>query len=261
MKPKVSVCMATYNGSKYIKEQLCSILKQLDKNDELIIADDSSTDDTVKIIKSMKDKRILLLDKAKIRVPSYTFLYALLNVSGEKVFLADQDDIWEDNKVKKLSELLDVYDLVVSDAKVIDGDGKIIRDSLFEYIGARPGLIQNLYRNTYFGCSMAFRRDFLEIAMPFPFYTGMQHDAWLGFMAEFYGRTFFCKEKLFSYRRHGKNVSLIISKNQKSSSSKEEASAWEDFSSKVYLLLNTLLRFNKNIKRIFLRFKRRITTS
>ena len=262
MKPKVSVCMATYNGSKYIKEQLCSILKQLDKNDELIIADDSSTDNTVKIIKSMKDKRILLLEKANIKDPTYTFLYALLNANGEKIFLSDQDDVWEETKVKTLSKLLDRYDLVVSDATVIDGEGKVLYDSLFKLIGARPGLIKNLYRNTYFGCAMAFRRDFLEIAMPFPFYSWMQHDVWLGLMAEFYGKTFFCEEKLFLYRRHESNVSLLISKGGKDpSDGKDDCSTWEEFSSRLYLVLNIALRFPKNVKRLLLRFKRRFIPS
>ena len=94
----VSVCMATYNGGKYIKEQIDSILGQLSNNDELIISDDNSTDDTVDIINRISDSRVrLFFNKQK----GYTnnFENALKQVRGDIIFLSDQDDIWMDNKV------------------------------------------------------------------------------------------------------------------------------------------------------------------
>ena len=96
----ISVCMATHNGGKYIKEQIDSILVQISNEDELIISDDSSTDDTVEIIKKIKDKRIKLFENNKFFSPNLNFENALLHSKGDIIFLSDQDDIWKKDKVK-----------------------------------------------------------------------------------------------------------------------------------------------------------------
>jgi glycosyltransferase involved in cell wall biosynthesis len=123
---KISVCMATRNGEKYIKQQLSSILKQLSKNDEVIISDDSSTDNTIDIIKSFEDKRIKIYANNKFYSPVYNFENALLRSTGDIIFLSDQDDIWEDKKIRVMYELLKRYDLVVSDCTIIDRKGKVL---------------------------------------------------------------------------------------------------------------------------------------
>lgn len=90
----ISVCMATYNGEEYIKEQLESILCQLGEMDEIIISDDGSTDNTLNIIESYNDSRI----KIHINTGKHGFVYnfenALQKAKGEYIFLSDQDDIW-----------------------------------------------------------------------------------------------------------------------------------------------------------------------
>ena len=103
---RVSVAMATYNGEKYIKEQIDSILNNLEKSDELIISDDGSKDGTIKIIQEYqkKDSRIKLYDGPKNGVKQ-NFANAIKNCSGEYIFLADQDDIWNDKKVEKVFPL------------------------------------------------------------------------------------------------------------------------------------------------------------
>ena len=96
----VSVCMATKNGAKFIREQLDSILAQLDPSDEIIISDDASTDETISLIESYNDNRIRLL-KNKLSVGISRNFEISLNVSkGEFIFLADQDDVWAPNKVE-----------------------------------------------------------------------------------------------------------------------------------------------------------------
>ena len=90
---KISVAMATYNGEKYIKKQIESILINLNKDDELIISDDGSKDKTLDIIKSIKDKRIKIISGPKQGVIK-NFENALNNCTGEYIFLSDQDDIW-----------------------------------------------------------------------------------------------------------------------------------------------------------------------
>ena len=99
---KFSVCIATFNGEKFIKEQLDSILCQLGVDDEIIISDDSSVDQTISIIESYKDKRIKIFVNQKFSSPIYNFENAIMKSRGDFIFLSDQDDIWQSDKVEKM---------------------------------------------------------------------------------------------------------------------------------------------------------------
>ncbi|KAF0220656.1 MAG: glycosyl transferase family [Geobacteraceae bacterium] len=202
----ISVCIASCNGEKYIARQLESILSQELPVAEIIISDDSSTDRTVDIIRLYNDARIKLLENNKFHSPIFNFENALIHASGEVIFLSDQDDIWMPNKVRVMKECLKHYDLVVSDASLIDADDSVIESSFFKLRNSGPGFVKNIYKNTYLGCCMAFNRNILEKSLPFPPDVPM-HDMWLGMIAEIYGRTYFCKEKLVHYRRHSSNAS------------------------------------------------------
>jgi glycosyltransferase involved in cell wall biosynthesis len=202
----ISVCMASYNGEKFIKRQLNSILSQLNTGDEVIISDDSSTDNTIAIIESIDDSRIKIFKNNKFYNPTYNFENALKHASHNLIFLADQDDYWHNNKVEIMKNLLSNYDLVVSDCLVIDESGNIIHDSFLNYVKAGKGIFRNLYRNPYSGCCMAFNRTILDKALPIPPNTPM-HDWWIGMIAELYGNIYFCNEKLMSYVRHSTNAS------------------------------------------------------
>ena len=203
---KISVCMPTYNGEKYIEMQIYSILKQLSINDELIISDDSSSDNTINILKEFNDSRIKVLESNQFKSPIYNLENALKEATGEFIYLSDQDDIWLENKVNTINKYLNNYDLVVSDCFVIDEEEKIINESFFELRNSGPGFFHNLLRNSYLGCCMAFNRKILDLAVPFPSDIPM-HDIWLGMIGELFGKTFFCEEKLIKYRRHGNNAS------------------------------------------------------
>ena len=208
---KISVCMATYNGEKYIAVQLESILKQLSENDEVVISDDSSTDNTIDIIKNFKDKRMQLYEHNHFYGPVFNFENALKKASGNIIFLSDQDDIWLDDKVTVMTKLLLSYDLVVSDCILINESGAVLNDSFFELRGSKSGVIHNLIKNSYIGCCMAFNREILEKALPFP-KTMPMHDMWIGIIGQLFGKTYFCKEKLVKYRRHNDNVSQTSGK-------------------------------------------------
>lgn len=203
---KISVCMPVFNGEKYISKQVNSILKQLDIDDELIISDDSSTDESLNIVKSFNDPRIKILEANRFKSPIYNLENALHSAKGDYIYLADQDDIWMDKKVEIMNKYLNEFDLVVSDCFVIDKDENIINDSFFELRNSGTGFLHNLLRNSYLGCCMAFNRKILDIAVPFPSNIPM-HDIWLGMIGELFGKTFFCEEKLIKYRRHGNNAS------------------------------------------------------
>lgn len=203
----ISVCMATYNGAKYIRKQIESILIQLDENDEIIISDDSSSDGTLDIIESFKDNRIKLLKNQKFKSPIYNFENAMKYPKGDIIILSDQDDIWEDGKVASIKKYIKTYDLVVSDATIIDSEEKILEPSFYKKNNSKKGFLKNLIHNSYLGCTMAFNRKILEKSLPFPPNIPM-HDWWIGMIAEIYGTTFFINEKLIKYRRHGQNASF-----------------------------------------------------
>lgn len=214
---KISVCMATFNGGKHIRAQIESILAQLNDCDEIIISDDGSTDETIEIIKSFDDKRINILNHKKKRErykQSFTtrnFENALNNASGDIIFLSDQDDIWIDQKVKKMSELLCSNDLILSNCIVIDESLNILHDSYFDLIGSQKGLINNIIKNAYLGCCMAFKKEILNIALPIP-QGPIAHDIWIGLVAEYYSKPLFYKEPLIYYRRHSNNASTSANK-------------------------------------------------
>lgn len=203
---KISVCMATYDGEKYIKQQLDSILSQLSDNDEIIISDDSSSDKTIDIIKNYNDSRIKLFENQKFKSPIFNFENALKYSSGDIIVLADQDDIWKPNKIVTIKNYMQDYDLVVSDANIIDKNGIEIKSSFYKLGNSRKGLLKNIVRNSYLGCAMAFNRKVLEKSLPFPKDIPM-HDWWIGLIGEMYGKIYFVEDKLISYRRHGNNAS------------------------------------------------------
>lgn len=207
---KISVCLATYNGEKYIKEQVKSILYQLSDTDELIISDDISTDSTVAIINSFNDARIKVnINEKKLGV-SANFNSALLKASGDIIFLSDQDDIWLESKVSTSLFHLETYDLIVTNCKVIDKNNITIHESYFDVVNSGKGLIKNLYRSTYLGCCLAFNKKVLKAILPIPKNLMMYHDWWIGFIAEQNFKVYFLNKPLLLYRRHNSTTSPTL---------------------------------------------------
>src|SRR4051812_24108606 len=203
---KVSVCMATYNGERFLKEQLDSILSQLGGDDELVISDDHSTDGIANILASYEDERIKVLPSRRFGAPTGNFEYALKHCSNDLIFLADQDDVWYPGKIHAMSDALQHADLAVCDCRLTDHDLRTISPSFFAFNGSRPGLIKNLVRSSYMGCCVAFRREVLTKALPFPDSIPL-HDQWIGLVAERYFRIAFVPEVLLDHRRHRDNYS------------------------------------------------------
>ena len=208
---RISVAMVTYQGEKYIKEQLDSILEQLGPEDEVVISDDGSTDGTVAVIEAYckSDGRIHLRAGPGKGVKA-SVENALRACKGTYIFLADQDDIWKPEKVRLVMEAFARKDavVVVHDAVVMDGDCKeVVLESFYSLKSSGAGVVKNIWRNTYIGCCMAFRRELLEAVLPIPSYIEM-HDQWIGVMNDLLkNKTCFIPEKLLCYRRHGNNAS------------------------------------------------------
>src|SRR5690606_3680416 len=134
-----------------------SILPQLDKGDEIIIADDGSSDRTLEILNSFQDSRIRIVKKERSQRVSKKFKFsfttrniefALKASKGDKIFLADQDDIWTKTSVAEVSKLLDTFLLVVNDCQVVDANNKVLISSYFSFMKSGKGFFKNLYKNT-----------------------------------------------------------------------------------------------------------------
>lgn len=204
----ISVCIATYNGALYIKEQLNSILPQLSDNDEIIISDDHSTDDTLQIIRSINDKRIKIFINQGEKGYTPNFENTLQKALGEYIFLCDQDDIWMENKVSYCINELQSYDFIVSDAVIINSDGQATKDSFYKERIVYKSLIGNIYKFGYLGCCMAFKRNILEKVLPFPHnHQYCTHDNWIFLIAKSFYKSTISNEQLIKYRRHSTNSS------------------------------------------------------
>jgi glycosyltransferase involved in cell wall biosynthesis len=203
---KISVCIATYNGEKYILEQLHSIIKQLNDDDEVIISDDSSTDRTLEVIESLADHRIKIFPNQMFKSAIFNFENAIKHASNDLIFLSDQDDLWVDSRVDVMRNSLLSYDMVVCDHSLINDKGDILSRSYFKEVPSGPGIFKNLKKNTYYGCCMAFHRKVLKKAIPFPKDIPM-HDIWLGFVGDLFYKTHFVDFPYTLYRKHDNNVS------------------------------------------------------
>lgn len=203
---KISVAMATYNGEKYVNQQIESILKQLNDEDELIISDDSSCDNTLKIICSFKNPHIRVYSNSYRKGVVSNFENAIIHCKGDIIVLSDQDDIWAPNKLEiiRYCFLKRKCDILVHDAIIIDDKANQINDSFYKFRHSGPGLLKNIFKNTYIGCCMAFKNSLNVIILPFPKNIPM-HDMWIGILGNIFGKVIFIDNKLIYYRRHEEN--------------------------------------------------------
>lgn len=229
----VSVCMATYNGGLYLRPQLDSILAQLGVDDELIVSDDASADDTLAIVHSYDDPRIRILAGNEFNNPVRNFEHALCHARGQILVLSDQDDVWLPGRIdlihKCLDEKIDRVSLIMMDGEIVDSVGISQGKSIFAANQAGHGIFKNIYDNTYTGCCLAFTRPLLELVLPFPERIPM-HDMWLGILAEIFGQVDFVPVKTICYRRHAANTSFI------------RASVSEQIMRRIYLVIGLIRR-------------------
>lgn len=212
----ISVCMATYNGERFIKQQIDSILPQLDSDDELIISDDGSTDGTLEIIASYKDERIKVLHHTrenstyypKMSVPyaSFNFENALRAAKGDFIFLSDQDDIWLPQKIATCLKLLQTNDYVLSNFSVIDEQGKLVMEKMYEKKPFSNNVLRNCIYPNFWGCCACFNRKILEKALPFPKSVCL-HDFWIGLVATKVGKMAWFEKPLVLHRVGNQNTS------------------------------------------------------
>jgi glycosyltransferase involved in cell wall biosynthesis len=207
---KISVCMATFNGKRFLSAQINSVLEDLRLEDELVIVDDASEDSTLQIIQGFNDPRIRCIQNLKNIGVLKSFEKAVVNSKGKVIFFCDQDDLWYKGKRDTMVNAVMNPGILaaVCDCNLIDVKGSVTIKSFFEIRFSRQGFWKNLYKNTFLGCGMCFRRELVSALLPFPSYVSM-HDEWVGLMANVFGLVKFVKEPLFGYRRHGNNVTTM----------------------------------------------------
>jgi glycosyltransferase involved in cell wall biosynthesis len=207
-KCSLSVCIATYNGAKYISEQISSILPQLIGASELVLVDDASSDETIAIVEGFHDDRIRVIKQTRNLGVVKTFERAISEAAGDVIFLSDQDDIWHPDKIATMMEAFakdPETTLVLSNGILIDSHGRLLSQRLYEVDRFLSGVLANLVKNKYQGSTMAFRRKILAAALPFPDGIPM-HDWWIGMVNAIIGRTVYLPQLLLFYRRHNGNV-------------------------------------------------------
>jgi glycosyltransferase involved in cell wall biosynthesis len=208
----VSVCIATYNGARYLQAQLASILEQLGEDDEVIVVDDNSGDGTWTLLQSVADPRVRVLRNERKLGHVRNFERAMALADRELVFLSDQDDLWAHNKLRCVVECFARHpevQLVHHALSTMDPQGNTLSDvwnPLEEGMPSRVAfLARQLVKCQVFGCAVAFCRSLLDVALPFPT-IAYAHDHWLAAAAGVCGRVYFLNRPLVRYRQHEANL-------------------------------------------------------
>ena len=235
----IAVLLATYNGGKYIREQLDSLFQQSCKQFHLYVRDDGSSDDTMKIVEEFRlkypDRITILEDSQKHRGAAKSFMYLLENVDSEYYMFCDQDDIWLPEKIEKtLARMKEVEAadagktaqvsgtavmggtaeknvpvLVATDLKVVDEQLSPIKESFNEDLKIdvfrkHPELI--CVRHVVTGCTMMFNRAAKEASLPMSPRATM-HDEWVALSVHFKGGIIsILDEATILYRQHTSNT-------------------------------------------------------
>lgn len=214
---KVSVAMCTYNGEKYIEEQLNSILHQTKKIDEIIICDDGSKDKTLEIcneiLKSSNVEYTLKLNKKNLGFAK-NFYQSITLCSGDIIFFCDQDDVWKENKVDLMCNVFDsdANALLVFSNAYVTNENLEITGNLFESLSYQDKYLNSQYDAFYYilndnfvtGATTAIKKEILNYIGDLN--NGWAHDYWFGVIAVLYGGLKSINEPLIYYRQHDNNT-------------------------------------------------------
>lgn len=217
--PRVSVAIATFDGGRFVAEQVESILSQSVPVDEIVLGDDGSTDGTPDVVAAAVAGRgidlVILPSGGRLGVTA-NFERTLRACTGDFVLLSDQDDVWHEDRVARTLDVLvsrPEVDMVFADARVVDEAGRPAGYSLWEALAVRPDELRRvdegaatevfLRRNLATGATCAVRRTFVDAAVPFP--GEWVHDEWLAVVAAARGGLVRIDAQVIDYRQHGSN--------------------------------------------------------
>lgn len=215
----VAILLATYNGEKFLPQVLDSILNQTFQNFKIFVHDDGSTDGTVELLAKYAERhpqKFVILEFPPMLSPKSNFLALMKNVNSELYMFADQDDIWNEEKIMTLvgeykkKEDLSKPILFFSDMDVIDSNSRLIASSFYRYCNLNPTikeLNQVIAQNMIPGCTMMFNKKLRDEAIKFTNESSIiHHDWWITCVAAATGKIQFVDKKLLQYRLHANNV-------------------------------------------------------
>lgn len=215
---KIDILMATYNGENYLKEQIDSILNQTHQDFRLLISDDCSQDGTRQILKEYveKDNRVVVFLQTKNLGVVKNFEYLMEKVENEYFMFSDQDDIWQNDKIKRSIEQIikTNSDLVYSDLEVVNQDLDVLYQSYWKLKGFDKKVkkyndFKSLYLNNFVtGCTMLVKSKWLEKILPLPHKSKyILHDYWTALVVSKFGKMTYLDQPLVKYRQHfGNNI-------------------------------------------------------
>lgn len=217
----VDIALATYNGARYLKEQIESILAQDYQDWRLIVRDDASTDGTPTLLAAYEEScpgriEVIKGDKKRLGIVG-NFSAALTATSAPYVMCADQDDVWLPHKLsltlagmKELEALhgSDVPLLVHTDSEIVDSALQPVAESFAAFHKLKPEqspLAKLLVQNTVQGCTMMVNRALLNLALPIPHVVRM-YDMWMAQVAAGLGHIGYIEQATVQYRQHVANA-------------------------------------------------------
>lgn len=212
----IAILLSTYNGEKYIKQQLDSLFSQTYKEFEIIVRDDKSADNSLDILKTYDIKLVDSVQNLGAKKSFASLLeYAVQNSDAEYFMFCDQDDVWEEDKVEKTffkmqemgKEFGNIPFLVHSDLKVVDEKLNILSASMWKYQNINPSsnsLNKLLIQNTITGCTVMINRKLAEKCLDIPS-EAIMHDWWIGLIVSTFGKIGYLNYSSMMYRQHGKN--------------------------------------------------------
>lgn len=207
----VSIALCTYNGERYLREQLDSLLQQDYPRLEVIAVDDASTDATPDILEqyAARDSRLQAHRNPSNLGFRRNFERALGLCSGALIAPSDQDDVWAPSKLSRLQEVLGSAMMSYCDSELIDEHGHALGQRISDKfnVASLGDPVAFVFSNCVSGHAMLFRRELLASAFPLP--SSLFHDWWLAYVAASLGRIEYCPEPLVSYRQHETSVTDI----------------------------------------------------
>lgn len=217
---RISIAMATYNGSEWVEEQLESFAAQTRPPDELVVCDDCSNDDTPDKVASFSERAAfaLRLERNSRNLTSTpNFAKAVSLCTGDVIFLSDQDDVWHPEKLEVMTQALEArpqLGAVFSNGRVVDGKLRPMGHSLWDALdfgasernAVRSGRAVGVFLRHVVaaGCTLAFRAEYRDLYWPLPDLHD-SHDAWISFLVASVAPVALVERELLDYRVHGRN--------------------------------------------------------
>ena len=249
---KIEILLATYNGEKFLPDQLESIIKQTYKEWKLLIHDDGSTDNTISILEKYAnkypDKIFLIEDNAKGLGPCFNFEHLLNHSTAQYVLFCDQDDFWLPHKIEYSYNSIRVAEQIFPDIPIVFFTDKILTDenlnvietSVWDIHSVSPShcnyIDKMLVKSIIGGNTMILNENARRICLPFP-KEAIMHDWWVSLMVTIKGKCFYSSLPSLYYRQHSKNV-IGVNKTKKLTNIIFSFKAEQKLYKKLYLMAN-----------------------